>query len=145
MEHYAGYFSERTAPDGPPVPPLLHQPHAAEGNLPSAILTDTFQGYQTTRGYVTQADTAADLISFAGFPDRIELTVLTFAAIVNFTDEQNREGPDIRIEANGTYDAQLRAKKVRARNATAGSNALVQAIGKWRCGSESPYALRSDR
>jgi hypothetical protein len=145
MNNYAGFFSERAAPPGPPVAPLVSPPQAADGDLPPALLTDTFKGYQSTRGYVTQGDTAADLISFAGFPDRIEITVLTFAAILNFTDEQNREGPDIRIEANGTYDAQLRAKKVRARNATAGSNATVQAIGKWICGSESPYALRLNR
>jgi hypothetical protein len=124
---------------------MIHEAQASQGELPLALLTDTFKSYQTTRGYVTQGDAATDLISFSGFPDRIEITVLTFAAIVNFTDEQNREGPDIRIEALGTYDAQIRAKKVRARNATPGSNALVQAIGKWRCSSESPDALRADR
>lgn len=124
---------------------MIHRPQAAEGDLPSAILTDTFKGYQTTRGYVTQGDAAADLISFSGFPDRIEITVLTFPAIINLTDEQNREGPDIRIEASGSYDAQIRAKKVRARNATPGSNATVQAIGKWACGTSSPYALQSNR
>ena len=124
---------------------MIHEPQAGHGDLPVALLTDTFQSYQTTRGYITQGDTAADLISFSGFPDRIEITVLTFPAIVNLTDEQNREGPDVRIEANGTYDAQIRAKKVRARNATAGSNALVQAIGKWACSTASPYAVLTPR
>jgi hypothetical protein len=127
------------------VPPLFFAPAASEGSVISALLTDTFKHYQTTGGYITQGDAAADLISFSGFPDRIEITVRTFAAIINLTDEQNREGPDIRIEADGTYDAQIRAKKVRARNATAGSNALIQAIGKWHCSSESPYAVRLNR
>jgi len=120
---------------------MIHDAQAGQGELPLALLTDTFHGYQSTEGYVTLGDTLADLIAFSGFPDRIEITVLTFPAIIELTDEQGRERPEIRIEANGTYDSQLRARKVRARNATAGSNATVQVIGKWRCGSASPYAI----
>ncbi len=88
-------------------------------------------GHQSTNGYVTQGDALADLIVFSGVPDRIEITCLSFPVLVQFTDEQGRVRPEIRIEAGGAYDAQLRARKVRARNATAGSNALVQVIGKW--------------
>jgi hypothetical protein len=131
IEIALGYFSERAAPLGGPVAPLFSPPSARCGPAPPALLTDTFLDYQSTKGYVTIGDTVADVLAFSGFPDRIEITVLTFPAIVNLTDEQNREGPDIRIEAFGAYDAQIRARKVRARNATAGSNALVQVIGKW--------------
>lgn len=123
---------------------MIHRAQAAEGELPSAILTDTFKGYQSTEGYRTMADGLADVINFSGFPDRTEITVLTFPVIVELTDEQGRERPEVRIEAGGTWATDLRAKKVRARNATAGSNGLIQVVGKWLCSSESPYALRTD-
>ncbi len=121
---------------------MIHQPQASLEPCSPSILTDTFLGYQSTEGYVTLADTLADLITFSGQPDRIELTCLSFPALVQFTDEHGRVRPEIRIEAGGAYDAQLRARKVRARNATAGSNALVQVIGKWAVPNPAYVPLR---
>jgi hypothetical protein len=126
-----GYFPMRAAAPGGPVLPLFHLPGAGSCAPRESVLTDTFRGYQSTSGYVTLGDPLADVIAFSGFPERIEITVLTFPAMVQLTDEQGRERPEIRIEANGSYDSQLRARKVRARNATAGSNATIQVIGKW--------------
>lgn len=111
--------------------PLLHPPSAAAGPCPAAVLTDTFRDYQTTNGYITLGDALTNVLTFSGCPDRIEVSVLTFPALVQFTDHTGREGPEIRIEANAAYDSQIRANKVKARNATAGSNAQIQVIGKW--------------
>lgn len=111
---------------------MIHPPQAAAGPCPAAVLTDTWRDMQGTQGYVTIGDTESEVIRFSGCPERIEIWVLTFPAIIRFTDEHGRPLQDVRIEAGVFYEPQIRAHSVRARNATAGSNAAIQAIGKWQ-------------
>lgn len=86
---------------------------------------------QGTQGYRTLGDSLAEAIRFSGCPDRIELWVLDNPAMVRFTDEQGRPLQDIQIEAGVFYEPQIRAHAIQARNATAGLNARLQAVGKW--------------
>ncbi|MFZ1058323.1 MAG: hypothetical protein WAP47_03915 [Candidatus Rokuibacteriota bacterium] len=99
---------------------------------PPALRTDTYERIQTTGGYVSLGTSVADIIAFAGTPDRIEIVVLDFAADLYFTDEQGRDSHPIRVEPAVAYDPQIRARKVRGANAVAGSVARVQAVGKWQ-------------
>lgn len=110
---------------------MIHRAQAAEGDLPSAILTDTWHTMQATQGYSTLTDTLTQVIRFSGWPDRIEVWIRDNPAVIRFLDEHGRPIQDIRIETGVFYEPNIRAHSVSARNATAGLNALIQVVGKW--------------
>ena len=122
----------RAQPPGGAVAPLFGAASAVAVWPPEAARTDTYERIQTTGGYVSLGTPIADVISFAGTPDRIEIVVLDFAADIYFTDEQGRDSHPIRVEPAVAYDPQVRARKVRGANAVAGSVARVQVVGKWQ-------------
>jgi hypothetical protein len=100
--------------------------------LPLTALSDSFQRIQTTDGLVTLGDTDALLIEFSGAPDVIEVLVTTFDAIIRFTDRSRRIDSDVIVVAGGRYEHRGGGfDTLRARNRVGGSNAIVQAVGKW--------------
>jgi hypothetical protein len=127
-----GYFPVRAAPAGGPVPPLFSPPSAPWVPLPESLVTDTWEGSQSTQGFVLLATAEAEILRFSGFPDRIEVTVLDNDAVIRFTDEQRRPIQEITVLAGTFKEPNIRARAVQARNATAGMVARVQVVGKWR-------------
>jgi hypothetical protein len=111
--------------------PKLHEPNAAPGECPGAVLTDTWRNFQSTEGYVSLATANAGVIRFSGCPDRIELWVLDNPATVQFTDEQGRPLATTQIEAGVFYEPSIRAHAISARNTNAGFVARIQVVGKW--------------
>jgi len=132
MEKYCGFFTKRAAPAGGPVPSLFSPPSAPWVPFPESVLTDTWEGQQSTQGFVSLATAEAEILRFSGFPERIEVWILDNDAVIKFTDEQGRPLQEITVLAGNFYEPQLRARAVRARNATAGMVARAQVVGKWR-------------
>lgn len=111
---------------------MIHPPQAAAGPCPAAVLTDTFKGYQSSHGFISLGTAIDDILTFSGCPDRIEITVLDFAADIYFTDREGRETHQIRLQPAVAYDPGVSAPKVRGANAVAGSVARVQVVGWWQ-------------
>lgn len=110
---------------------MIHDAQALADPLPGSGRVQVYQTMQTTPSLVSLGTLDADVLAFSGFPDSIEVLVLDNAAIVTLTDGVNRESDPVRVPAGTWYDSQMRARKVRARNETAGLVARVQVIGKW--------------
>jgi hypothetical protein len=98
---------------------------------PAPMAGDKYERYEGTPAEVTLADTEAVIITFSGKPDAISLSSRSFGAVVRFTDRLGRDADNIVILPNTTVHTHQSAEQVRARNLTAGSNALLSVIGKW--------------
>lgn len=90
-----------------------------------------YERQESTRGFVTLADADGDVIRFSGEVDAVDLWVETFGAIVTLTNRDDTETDTITLRVGEKYAARFRCSVVRARNAVGGSNATVQAVGKW--------------
>lgn len=97
-------------------------------------LTGTVEKYERGEGVdgeVTCADAEAQVFQFSGKPDTIFLQARTFGAVVRLTDELGRGSKSLVIHAGENFETHYSAKRVFARNLTAGSNALLSIFGKW--------------
>lgn len=102
------------------------------GPLPLAEVYERIQGF----GPTTQGDASAVLGTFSGRPDSIVLTSYTHGALFVLTDRLDRELDVIHVPAGSIHETHVRADRVYARNAIAGSNALASAHGKWASPAE---------
>jgi len=97
--------------------------------LPPAA-PEKFDRYESN-GETTLADTIADVITFSGRPDSITLQARAFPALVTLTDRLNQETHTILVQVGAPVDTRISRERVRAQNAIAGSNAVLNAVGKW--------------
>jgi hypothetical protein len=79
----------------------------------------------------TLADTDATVFTFSGRPDKIILTARSFPALVTLTDRLNRETSTLMVPVNGVVSVELARERIVARNAIAGSNAVLGVVGMW--------------
>ena len=98
---------------------------------PAAALSNQFRSRQTSAGFVVLGDTAAEVLVFSGRPDRVEVIVELFDAIVSLRERASDEADEITLRAGQSYVFRQRGARVFGRNATAGSNARLQVIGEW--------------
>jgi hypothetical protein len=112
--------------------PAAHRFAVARGRAHGALPNATPK-YERAEGgtLVTSADTAAECASFSGHPDTIVLSAQAFGAIFTMQDYMRRDICDLHVPAGGTQESYIRARRVLVRNAVAGSNAIVMAVGKW--------------
>lgn len=101
------------------------------GRVVAGVLIDRFRPHQTTAGYVTLGTALADVIVFAGVPDKIELFTRSNAITVTFTDRADVELDTIELPAGMFYEPGLVCEKIRARNTVAGQVGELQVIGKY--------------
>lgn len=80
---------------------------------------------------ITCADTDTAVHIFSGRPDAIDLAAHTFSAVFTFQDEMGRELGEMLVPAGAVYLSHISCNRVLARNAVAGSVAVVQVLGKW--------------
>jgi hypothetical protein len=102
------------------------------------VLTDRFRPHAATAGYVTLGTALADVLVFAGVPDRIELFTRDAAVVVQFTDRADVELDTIELPPGVFYEPGLVAEKIRARNAVAGVVGKLQVVGKYVHNYEQP-------
>jgi hypothetical protein len=100
----------------------------ARGALPRAALK-----YERAESspLTTITDTNARLIEFSGYPDSIDLSAQAFGAIFVLMDHERRTITEYHVPAGQAHVTYFRAFRVEVRNAVAGSNAIVMAVGKW--------------
>jgi len=111
---------------------MLRYPEPRERwTAPAAVLTDRFTRAETTRGFVTLGDTDAEIILFSGTPNRIELLVELFDAIITPRTRGEQEIQTITMRAGQSLQLDLGVGIIVARNAVAGSNARLQVIGRY--------------
>jgi hypothetical protein len=123
---------EQQQPGGERYPPdRLARP---DGTGPR--VAEKYERYESN-GETTLADTIADVHTFSGRPDAIVLTARLFGALVTLTDRLNQETSEILVPVNTTVRTYLSREKVQARNAIAGSNAVLNAVGMWAVPMES--------
>lgn len=106
---------------------------APGGPLPLAEVFERYQSFDEA----TLGDTLTTFGTFAGRPDSIVLAARTNGAVAVLTDRLDRELDTIVVPAGQTVETHIRAERVRARNATAGANALFSAHGKWASKAEA--------
>lgn len=115
----------------------------ARGRAPGVAVgtAEKYERYQSL-DESTLTDTLTTLLTFAGKPDCIVLAARTNGAVAVLTDRLDRELDTIVIPAGTTVETHIAAERVRARNATAGSNALFSCHGKWAERAESTRGYR---
>jgi len=96
-----------------------------------AVLTDRFARVETTRGFVTLGDTDAEVLVFSGVPERVELIVELFDAIITPRSRARSEDFTVTMRAGQSHKLDVSAERILARNAVAGSNARLQVIGRY--------------
>lgn len=118
---------ERVQPGGERYPEQRPaRPNGAEG-----LIAEKFPRYESS-GEVTCGDTLVDVHTFSGFPDNIDLMTRSFPAIVRLASKLGEETSDILVPVGTVIQTGISRPLVRARNAIAGSNAVLVAVGKWR-------------
>lgn len=105
-------------------------PRERPGHGP-ATLTDRFRESQTTGGFRAVGDADAEVIVFAGRPDRVLIVVELNDVIVSLRDRARDEADEVTLRAGQSYLFERRGERVVARNATAGEPGRVQVIGSW--------------
>lgn len=103
----------------------------ARAGEPAPRVADVFPRHQATNGFIALGDADADVLVFSGVPERVEVWVELFDAILTFEGLTSREEAEITLRAGQFYEPAIPCRRVVARNATAGSNARVQVVGKW--------------
>lgn len=101
----------------------------AVGALPAAALK--YERVDGPTAEITCADTEAEVFRFSGRPDTIFLSARSFPAIVVLTDRLNRERTTLLVPVNASIETFVARDTVRARNAIAGSAAIITVVGKW--------------
>lgn len=87
---------------------------------------------ESTDGEVTLGDANADLFVASGTPDKWRVTARAFGALIVPTNILDQEEDAILIPAGQTVEFYVPRRKLRARNATGGSNATVSAEAFFR-------------
>lgn len=140
----AAYPPARPAPR--PVLPAgalrsgFHEPHPPWGfptPRPMAMAEAGFTPellwrFESTDGEVTLGDTNANLFIASGTPDKWRVTARAFGALIVPTNELDQEEDAILVPAGATVEFYVPRRKLRARNATAASNATVSAEAFFR-------------
>lgn len=103
---------------------------ARGGDAPAPGAVEKYERYETN-GETTLGDTLADVIMFSGQPDAITASARAFSALIVLTDRTDRETDLILVPAGTTVDLRISRDRVRARNAVAASNAVLNVVGKW--------------
>lgn len=118
----------------------FHEPHPPWGfptprpmGAPDPGFTpELLERFESTDGEVTLGDTNADLIIASGTPDKWRVTARAFGAFIVPTNELNQEEDALLVPAGTTIEFYVPRRKLRARNATAASNATVSAEAFFR-------------
>ncbi len=97
---------------------------------------EKFERYESN-GETTLGDTLAEVIVFSGKPDVITLSARAFPALFELGDRLGSETHLILVNAGTTVETRISRERVRARNAVAASNAIVNVVGKWAAAEES--------
>jgi len=113
MEHTHGFPAPRARPRA--WAPVTHE---------------TFHRYETN-GETTLGDTDAEVWTFSGRPDSITISARAFPALVTLTDRLSRTESTILVQVGAPLDTRISRERVIARNAIAGSNAVLNVVGKW--------------
>jgi hypothetical protein len=103
--------------------------------------SESFERVESS-GEVTVGDTQANLWTFSGWPDQIDIIVRANPVTIVLLDDATRELARFVVQAGAPYQTQIRAHTVAAFNTTAGSAAKVCVLGKWSPVTEDPYADR---
>jgi len=120
--------AERHQLDAPRVyPGLRPMPGPEPGFVPEQLWR-----VESTDGEVTLGDTNADVFTASGTPDKWRVTARAFGALIVPTNVLDQEEDAILVPAGETVELYLRRRKLRARNATAASNATVSAEAFFR-------------
>lgn len=101
----------------------------ARGANPGTV--EKYERGEGPEGELTVTDAFTEQFSFSGRPDTIFLQARTFGAVVLLTDHLGRGGRFLTIHAGENFETHYAARKVFARNLTAGSPALLSIFGKW--------------
>lgn len=99
------------------------------GVLPSATLK--YERIDGPTSETTLGDSDAVVFTFSGRPDSIYLATRSFPAIVTLTDRLNREQSVLLVPVGAAVETFISRERVIARNAIAGSNAILSVLGKW--------------
>lgn len=95
------------------------------------LVAGQYGSIETTAGFITIGDTAADLIVFSGAPDSVVISVETFDVVLQFQRRGYAAVDTVIVRAGQTFAPDVQTEIIRARNNVAGSAAQVQVIGKW--------------
>lgn len=101
----------------------------AVGALPAAALK--YERIDGPASPVTVGDTDAEVFRFSGRPDTIMLAARAFSALVTLTDRLGREATTLLVPAGQSIETYIARDVVIARNAVAGSAAILSIVGKW--------------
>jgi hypothetical protein len=126
--HRGTDHAERHQLDAPRVYPSARPMGGAEGGHTPELLWRM----ESTDGEVTLGDTTADLFSASGTPDKWRVTARAFGALIVPTNILDQEEDAILVPAGETVEFYVPRRKLRARNATAASNATVSAEAYFR-------------
>ena len=120
--------AERHQLDAPAVYPAL-RPMLGPG---PGYTPELLWRMESTDGEVTLGDTTADLFTASGTPDKWRVTARAFGALIVPTNILDQEEDAILVPAGETVEFNVPRRKLRARNATAASNATVSAEAFFR-------------
>ena len=113
------------------APVVYPQPRPMPGPDPG-FTPELLWRMESTNGEVTLGDTNANLFTASGTPDKWRVTARAFGALIVPTNILDQEESAILVPAGATVEFYVPRRKLRARNATAGSNATVSAEAFFR-------------
>lgn len=87
---------------------------------------------ESTNGEVTLGDTNATVFTASGTPDKWRITARAFGALIVLTNILDQEEQAVLVPAGETVELYVPRRRIRARNATAASNATVSAEAFFR-------------
>lgn len=90
---------------------------------------ERFKRYESIAAELTLSDTLGDVFVFSGHPDMIDLHARTNAALFVLDDIDGREGDSLPVAPNERAIIYVPRRRVRARNLSAGNNAVVWVVG----------------
>jgi hypothetical protein len=83
--------------------------------------------YESTDGEVTLGDTLATIFTASGTPDKWRITARAFGALLVLTNSVDQDEHRLLLPVGETVELYVRRRRLRALNATAGSNATLSA------------------
>jgi hypothetical protein len=112
--------------------PQAHRFAVARGRAPGAPPTASPKYERAESSSLTTAtDADTELVTFSGHPDTVQLSAQAFAAVFTLQDFMRRTVTEIHTPIGSSQETFVRCRRVMVRNAVAGSNAIVMAVGKW--------------
>lgn len=113
--------------DVPVYPSLRPMPGPERGFTPELLWR-----IESTNGEVTLGDANATVFTASGTPDKWRITARAFGALVVLTNILDQDEQAVLVPAGETVELYVPRRRVRARNATAGSNATLSAEAFFR-------------